>query len=180
MRTIAKNFAVVVGAIGLTLAFTIPNRIARAQDQNQDADAPAVSSRPDSGGPPLVTSGCWQGDVFNDAQGDGTITFVFKIKNGKILKSGSTYLIDYTSEGLMEMGAISGKVTSTMFRWKGPAVGNQGSQCAVAGIGIPVAGASFLDGRYQYNGKCTEVSGPHNPFTGGGMGKLVFKGPTCP
>ncbi|MGH7924840.1 MAG: hypothetical protein ACREQH_09665 [Candidatus Binatus sp.] len=178
MRTIAGNLAMLAGAIVLSLSFNPSPQIALAQDQNQDTDADGVSSDPDTAGPPVVTPGCWQGDVFNDAQGSGTITFFFVIKHKKIVKSGSTYDIEY-DEGLSESGPIKGKVNSKMFKWKGPAVGNQNSQCAVSGLGSPVEGTDFLDGSYRYNGKCTEVSGPHNPFTGGSMGKLVFLGPTC-
>jgi hypothetical protein len=140
---------------------------ARAQDDTND------------GAPRVVTSGCWQGNVFNDAQGTGTITFFFEIsKSGKVAKSGSTYVINY-DEGLTEMASISGKVTSTQFSFKGKAVGNQGSKCTISGKASPVQGETFLDGSYRYTGKCTEVSGPNNPFTGGDIGKLEFVGPNC-
>lgn len=179
MRLIAKDLTIVAGALALMLAFNAPAHTVRAQDQISDDDAQDVSADPNTAGPPVVTAGCWQGEVFNDAQGDGTITFFFKIKHRKILKSGSTYHIEYTSEGLSESGPISGKVNAKLFKWKGPAVGNKNSQCSVSGVGSPVASTNFLDGNYTYKGKCTEVSGPHNPFTGGSMGKLVFVGPTC-
>jgi hypothetical protein len=179
MRVTSKKLTILAGAVALTLAFNAPAQIACAQDQTQDTDAPDVSSDPNTASSPVIIAGCWQGEVFNDAQGDGTITFFFKIKHGKILKSASSYDIEYTSEGLSESGPISGKVNSKLFKWKGPAVGNQNSQCSVSGVGSPVAGTNFLDGNYTYKGRCTEVAGPHNPFTGGGMGKLVFLGPTC-
>lgn len=177
MRTLAGRLVTLAAASAIVLALDASTQIARAQEQAPNANAHAIFAVPNTSGPPVVTNGCWQGNVFNDAQGSGTITFFFKIKGKKIVKP-STYDIEYTSEGLTESGPIKGKVTSTKFQWKGPAVGNQGSQCKVFGSGAPT-GSGFLDGSYTYTGKCTEVSGPHNPFTGGDMGKLVFTGPTC-
>ena len=131
-------------------------------------------------GPGVVGNGCWQGNVLNDAQGTGTIAFIFEIsKNKKFVKSGSMYVIHY-DEGLTEMAPISGKVTSARFTFKGKAIGNQMSKCTISGTVTPVQGETFLDGSYRYTGKCTEVSGPFNPFTGGSIGKLEFVGPTCP
>jgi hypothetical protein len=179
MGAIAKQLVLLAGIIVLTMAVATPTRIARAQSQGSDAAADGVTSDPDTKGPPVITSGCYQGDVFNDAQGTGSITFFFHLSSaGKILKKDSTYDIEYTSEGLTESGPISGKATATQFKWKGPAVGNQGSQCRVAGIMHP-SGQSSLTGNYIYSGKCREISGPHNPFTGGSMSSLVFTGPTC-
>src|SRR5215469_1738332 len=145
--------------------------MARAQDD--------VQGEMKNSGPGVVTDGCYQGNVFNDAQGTGTIFLMLEIKNGKLVKSGSTYVINY-DEGLTEMAPISGRVTSTQFTFKGKAVGNQGSKCKISGKATPVMGETFLDGSYRYTGKCTEVSGPHNPFTGGSIGKLEFVGATCP
>ena len=155
------------------VAFSIPRAVHAQMDSTEE-------SSPDTNGPAVVSNGCWQGMVFNDAQGTGTITFIFEIsKSHKIVKSGSMYVIHY-DEGLTEMSPISGKVTATQFKWKGKAVGNQGSKCAISGLGSPVSNETFLDGNYRYTGKCTEVSGPHNPFTGGSFSKLEFLGPTCP
>ena len=166
---------IVAGTTAMVLAIlvlVIPRPV-RAQTDSPDASSPPTS------GPPVVTSGCYQGMVFNDAQGTGTISFLFEIKKNKIIKSGSMYIINY-DEGLNEMSPISGKVNSTQFKWKGKAVGNQSSQCAIAGVGHAVSNAAFLDGSYTYAGKCTEVSNPHNPFTGGDFSKLEFVGATCP
>ena len=178
MDSIAKRLVALAGVLVLTLAIDTPTRIARAQSPDSDATADGAISEPDTKGPPVIISGCYQGNVFNDAQGDGTVTFFFHLNSvGKILKADSTYDIEY-DEGLSESGPISGKANATQFKWKGPAVGNQGSQCRVAGIMRP-AGQGSLVGSYIYSGKCREVSGPHNPFTGGSMSKLVFVGASC-
>lgn len=178
MSSIAKRLVLLAFVLVLTLAIDTPTRIARAQSPGADAVADGATSEPDTKGPPVIVSGCYQGNVFNDAQGTGTITFFFHLSSaGKILKADSTYDIEY-DEGLTESGPISGKANATQFKWKGPAVGNQGSQCKVAGIMRP-AGQGSLNGNYIYSGKCREVAGPHNPFTGGSMSKLVFTGPVC-
>jgi hypothetical protein len=160
-----------MAAMVLTFVALAMPRAVRAQTDSIEASSPDTAA---------VSNGCWQGMVFNDAQGIGTITFIFEIsKSHKIVKSGSMYVINY-DEGLTEMSPISGKVTATQFKWKGKAIGNQGSKCAISGLGSAQNGVNFLDGNYRYTGKCTEISGPHNPFTGGSFSKLEFLGPTCP
>ena len=78
----------------------------------QDAADEDVSAQPNAVVPNIA--GCWQGTAFNDSQGNTSILFFFAQKKNKISKKNST--IDLEANVLIH-GPISGKVTSTHFRF---------------------------------------------------------------
>jgi hypothetical protein len=156
-----------VGA-GLLAAVLLVSRagFTFAQDVS-DGDANMVE-QPDSMVPDL--SGCWQGNAFNDSQGNTSILFFFKQKKNKIQKKGSTFDL----EGAVHVnGPISGTVKATQFTFKGPVTGT-GFACHIKGTGF-FQTDNTLTGNYRYSGPCFD-----NQFTSGSFSKVKFLGATCP
>ncbi len=149
-------------AIALTLA---PAGFAIAQDAN-DADA---TEQTEAKVPNI--SGCWQGNAFNDSQGNTLITFFFGQKKNKLSKKQSTFDL---GGSVSVHGPISGAVKATKFKFKGPVAGTGFDPRTIKGIGFFQSDNS-LSGNYQYAGKCFE-----NQFTGGDFSKVIFLGATCP
>ena len=131
----------------------------------QDAGNEDVSQLPDVTVPNV--SGCWQGDAFNDSQGNTSILFVFQQTKNKINKKHSS--IDLQSASHVH-GNISGTVKPTQFSFSGKV----GSGCNIKGTAF-IQKDGTLTGNYHYAGKCFE-----NGFTGGEFSKVKLLGPSCP
>lgn len=138
--------------------------LAVAQDANDE----------DVSAPPKVPniSGCWQGNAFNDSQGNTSILFFFKQTGGNVInKKHSTVNV----EGNVSIhGPISGIVKATKFRFSGPVAGTGFNPCTIKGKGFFQMDGS-ISGNYHYAGNCFE-----NQFTGGDFSKVEFLGATCP
>lgn len=149
-------------AIALTLA---PAGLALAQDAN-DADATEQTAA-------MVPnlSGCWQGNAFNDSQGNTLITFFFGQKKNRLSKKQSTFDL---GGSVSVHGPISGKVKATQFKFHGKVTGTGFDPCIIKGTGFFQSDNS-LTGNYNYAGKCFE-----NQFTGGDFSEVIFLGATCP
>ena len=145
----------------LTLA---PAGFALAQDAT-DAD---VSQQPDTTVPNI--SGCWQGNAFNDSQGNTSILFVFKQSKNKINKKQSTFDLQ---SAVHVHGNIAGTVKATQFKFHGK-VDVGGDQCNIKGTGF-FQNDGTLTGSYRYSGQCFE-----HQFTSGSFSKVMLLGPTCP
>jgi len=133
--------------------------------RSQDADDADVSQQPEMSVPNL--SGCWQGNAFNDSQGNTLILFVFGQKKNKISKKQSS--VDLQSATHVH-GAIAGTVKPTQFTFHGKVF----TGCNIKGTGFFQSDGS-LSGSYRYFGVCFE-----HQFTGGDFSKVVLLGPTCP
>ena len=134
----------------------------------QDADGEDVPEQADAAVQNI--SGCWQGNAFNDSQGETSILFFFAQTRNKIGKKHSTFDL----EGSVSLhGPISGKVKATKFTFKGPVAGTGFNPCTIKGTGFFQTDGS-LDGNYRYAGNCAE-----HQFSGGEFSKVVFLGATC-
>jgi len=131
----------------------------------QDANDEDVSQLPDTTVPNV--SGCWQGNAFNDSQGNTSILFVFLQTKNKIGKKHST--IDLQPATHVH-GHISGTVKATQFSFHGKV----GSGCNIKGTAF-IQNDGSLTGNYHYAGICFE-----HQFTGGSFSKVILLGPTCP
>lgn len=152
------------GLLATVLFVTHPG-FAFAQDVSDD-EADVVEE------PDIVPnlSGCWQGNAFNDSQGNTSILFFFQQKKNKIQKKGSTFDLQ---SAVHVNGPISGKVTATQFTFKGPVTGT-GFSCHIKGTGF-FQPDNTLTGNYRYSGPCFD-----NQFTSGSFSKVTFLGATCP
>ena len=131
----------------------------------QDANDEDLSQQPDVTVPNV--SGCWQGNAFNDSQGNTSILFVFQQTKNKITKKHSSIDLQPASH---VHGNISGTVKATQFNFHGKV----GSGCNIKGTAF-IQTDGTLSGNYHYAGKCFE-----NGFTGGDFSKVTLLGPTCP
>ena len=160
MDYFSRTLSVLASVLLATVVILAPARFALAQDANDD-----TSQQPDVTVPNI--SGCWQGDAFNDSQGNTSILFVFAQKKNKISKKHS--ILDL--EGAVSVhGPIIGKVTATQFTFHG----HMANGCNIKGQGFFQNDGS-LTGNYHYVGKCFEMQ-----FTGGDFSKVILLGPTCP
>jgi hypothetical protein len=164
MDSISKAFALLaLGSLAILLILA-PAGFAFAQGANDEV----VSEQP-----PTIPniSGCWQGNAFNDSQGNTSILFFFAQKKGSLQKKHST--IDL--EGTVSVhGPISGTVKATKFKFKSPVAGTGFNPCTIKGTGFFQMDGS-LSGNYSYVGNCFE-----HQFTGGDFSKVEFLGATCP
>jgi hypothetical protein len=135
----------------------------------QDANAENASAQPATTVPNI--SGCWQGNAFNDSQGNTSILFVFAQKKNKISKKHSTFDLE---SAVHVHGPIAGKVKSDRFTFHGHVTGTGSNVCNIKGTGFFQMDGS-LTGNYRYSGQCFE-----HQFTSGDFSKVIFLGPTCP
>jgi len=160
MNHFSKTLSLLASGLLGTVLILTPSGFALAQDAN-DED---VSQVPDVTVPNV--SGCWQGNAFNDSQGNTSILFVFQQTKNKIKKNSS---IDLQPASHVH-GNISGTVKPTQFSFHGKV----GSGCNIKGTAF-IQNDGTLSGNYHYAGKCFE-----NGFTGGDFSKVTLVGPTCP
>ena len=164
MNYLSRAFSVIASALLVTLLILAPTGFALAQDAT-DED---MSQQPDTTVPNI--SGCWQGNAFNDSQGNTSILFVFKQSKNKINKKQSTFDLQ---SAVHVHGNIAGTVKATQFKFHGK-VDVGGGQCNVKGTGF-FQNDGTLTGSYRYSGQCFE-----HQFTSGSFSKVMLLGPTCP
>ena len=164
MNYLSRAFSVIASALLVTLLILAPTGFALAQDANDDD----ISQQPDTTVPNI--SGCWQGNAFNDSQGNTSILFVFKQSKNKINKKQSTFDLQ---SAVHVHGNIAGTVKATQFKFHGK-VDVGGGQCNVKGTGF-FQNDGTLTGSYRYSGQCFE-----HQFTSGSFSKVMLLGPTCP
>ena len=164
MNYLSRAFSVIASALLVTLLILAPTGFALAQDAT-DED---VSQQPDTTVPNI--SGCWQGNAFNDSQGNTSILFVFKQSKNKINKKQSTFDLQ---SAVHVHGNIAGTVKATQFKFHGK-VDVGGDQCNIKGTGF-FQNDGTLTGSYRYSGQCFE-----HQFTSGSFSKVMLLGPTCP
>jgi hypothetical protein len=160
MNHFSKTLSLLASGLAAVVLILALQGFAHAQDAN-DED---VSQVPDVTVPNV--SGCWQGNAFNDSQGNTSILFVFQQTKNKIKKNSS---IDLQPASHVH-GNISGTVKPTQFSFHGKVA----SGCNIKGTGF-IQKDGTLSGNYHYAGKCFE-----NGFTGGDFSKVTLLGPTCP
>src|SRR5260221_8388741 len=161
MNYFLRTFSLVASALLATVLILAPTGFALAQDATDEDAVPASKVIvPD-------ISGCWQGNAFNDSQGNTSILFFFKQSGNKITMPNST--LDLES-AVSVHGPIKGKVKLTTFKFHG----HMANGCNIKGHGSFQSDNS-LTGGYSYVGACFE-----NQFTGGSFSKVVFLGATCP
>ena len=161
MNLWSKTLSALASGLLAVVLILAPQGFAHAQDAN-DED---VSQLPDTTVPNV--SGCWQGNAFNDSQGNTSILFVFQQTKNKIGKKHST--IDLQPATHVH-GHISGTVKATQFSFHGKV----GSGCNIKGTAF-IQNDGSLTGNYHYAGICFE-----HQFTGGSFSKVILLGPTCP
>ena len=161
MNHLSKTLSLLASGLLAVVLILALHGFARAQDAN-DED---ISQLPDVTVPNV--SGCWQGNAFNDSQGNTSILFVFQQTKNKIGKKHSSIDLQPASH---VHGHISGTVKATQFNFHGKV----GSGCNIKGTAFIQSDGS-LSGNYHYAGKCFE-----NGFTGGDFSKVILLGPTCP
>ena len=166
MGVFGRALSLIGAGLFATVLFVTHPGFASAQDES-DGDAEVVE-QPDVTVPDL--SGCWQGDAFNDSQGNTSIIFFFVQKKNKIKKSASSFDLQ---SAVPVHGAISGTVKATQFKFKGPVTGT-GFACHIKGTGF-FQTDNTLTGSYRYSGPCFD-----NQFTSGSFSKVTFLGATCP
>jgi len=159
-----RTFSVLASGLLATVLILAPAGFARAQDANDDDS----SQQPDTTVPNI--SGCWQGNAFNDSQGNTSILFVFAQAKNKINKKHSTFDLQ---SAVHVHGNIAGTVKPTQFKFHGK-VDVGGGGCNIKGTGF-FQNDGTLTGNYRYSGKCFE-----NGFTSGDFSKVILLGPTCP
>jgi len=149
-------------ASSLLAAFLILAPYGYAQAQDEDA----ISQLPDTSVPNIA--GCWQGNAFNDSQGETSILFFFQQSGKKINKKHSTIDLE---PAVSTQGPIMGKVSPANFRFKG----QMSNGCGINGNGF-FQNDGTLDGTYHYSGaKCIDKG-----ITGGEFSKVMFLGASCP
>ncbi len=131
----------------------------------QDSSSAGVSQQPDKNGPNIA--GCWQGNAFNDSQGNTSIQFFFQQTGKKLSKKHSTLDIE---PAVSVHGPIIGKVSSAKFTFHG----HMANGCNIKGHGTFQTPTS-LEGGYSYVGKCYEMG-----FTSGEFSSVTRLGATCP
>ena len=161
MKCFSKTLSILGSGLLAGIFVLAPYGFALAQDAN-DED---LSQQPDVTVPNV--SGCWQGNAFNDSQGNTSILFVFQQTKNKIGKKHST--IDLQPATHVH-GHISGTVKATQFSFHGKV----GSGCNIKGTAF-IQNDGSLTGSYHYAGICFE-----HQFTGGSFSKVILLGPTCP
>ena len=160
MDYFSKTLSVLASLLLATVLILAPAGFALAQDANdEDASVEPKVLVPD-------LSGCWQGNAFNDSQGNTSILFFFQQKGKKINKKHS--ILDLESATSVT-GPIIGKVKSTQFTFHG----HMANGCNIKGTGFFQEDDS-LTGNYHYVGQCFE-----HQFTGGDFSKVVFVGASC-
>ena len=164
MNYFSRAFCPLASALLVTLLILAPAGFALAQDATDDD----TSQQPDTTVPNI--SGCWQGNAFNDSQGNTSILFVFKQIKNKINKKQSTFDLQ---SAVHVHGNIAGTVKATQFKFHGK-VDVGGDQCNIKGTGFFQSDGS-LTGGYRYSGQCFE-----HQFTSGSFSKVMLLGPTCP
>jgi hypothetical protein len=173
MNHFSKTLSLLASGLLGTVLILAPAGFALAQDA-ADEDASqherscnsfSIKCGPEVAVPNL--SGCWQGNAFNDSQGNTSILFVFGQTKNKINKKLSSIDLQPASH---VHGNISGTVKPTQFSFHGKVA----SGCNIKGTGF-IQKDGTLSGNYHYAGKCFE-----NGFTGGDFSKVTLLGPTCP
>ena len=159
-----RTLSVLASGLLATVLILAPAGLALAQDANDDDS----SQQPDTTVPNI--SGCWQGNAFNDSQGNTSILFVFKQSKNKIKKKQSTFDLQ---SAVHVHGNIAGTVKATQFKFHGK-VDVGGDQCNIKGTGF-FQNDGTLTGSYRYSGQCFE-----HQFTSGSFSKVMLLGPTCP
>lgn len=161
MDSLSRALSLLAPGLLATVLVLAPAGLTLAQDANdEDASQEAEAAVPN-------ISGCWQGDAFNDSQGNTGILFVFAQTKNKISKKHST--LDLES-AVPVHGPIAGTVKPTQLTFHGRVA----SGCNIKGTGFFQNDGS-ISGNYHYFGKCFE-----HGFTGGDFSKVVLLGPTCP
>jgi len=143
-----------------------PARFAFAQDATDEG----LNSEDPADQPKVLVpdiAGCWQGDAFNDSQGNTSILVFFEQAKNKIKKKQSSLAL---GSAVSVTGHISGTIKLTQFSFHGKV----GKGCNIKGTGFFQSDNS-LSGNYHYSGVCFE-----HQFTGGDFSKVVFLGATCP
>ena len=156
-----RTISVLASGLLATVLILAPAGLALAQDANDDDS----SQQPDTTVPNI--SGCWQGNAFNDSQGNTSILFVFQQTKNKISKKHST--IDLQPATHVH-GNISGTVKAAQFNFHGKVA----KGCNIKGTAF-IQNDGSLTGNYRYTGACFE-----HQFTGGDFSKVILLGPTCP
>jgi hypothetical protein len=157
---LAKTLVVMV-CTGLLSAGMIGSaRHAYAQDAEEidqnagawSADGAGSADQSTHKPPPLHLAGCWSGDVQDDFEGAGTITFNNFVQSGKKLRNRSRYEFYWNSQNYAH-GPMKGSVSSTGFKFNG----NAGKGCLVSGSGT--GDTSEITGTYKFVGSCTTYFG---------------------
>jgi hypothetical protein len=165
MDYFSRALSVLASVLLASVPILGPARFAFAQD----ADDEGVNSEDLTQQPKVLVpdiAGCWQGDAFNDSQGNTSISFFFGQAKNKIKKKQSS--LDLES-AVPVTGHISGTIKLTQFTFHGKVA--KGSN--IKGTGFFQSDNS-LTGNYHYTGLCFE-----HQFTGGDFSKVVFIGATC-
>jgi hypothetical protein len=149
-----------------TVLILAPAGFALAQDANDEGANSEDLTQPQKVLVPNI-AGCWQGNAFNDSQGNTSILFFFGQVKNKIKKKKSS--LDLES-AVPVTGNISGTIKLTQFSFHGKV----GTGCNIFGTGFFQSDNS-LTGNYHYSGVCIE-----HQFAGGEFSKVIFLGATCP
>ena len=166
MEKSSRSWSLVAAGLFAAVLMTAAAGIAFAQDAN-DQDVPEQSTAQVQN-----ISGCWQGNAFNDSQGNTLITFFFAQQRNKLAKKHST--LDLES-AVSVHGPIAGKVKTDHFTFHGHvAAAGAANGCNIKGKGFFQTDGS-LSGSYSYVGTCFE-----HQFTGGEFSQVTFLGATCP
>jgi len=162
MDYFTRTLSVLAPSLLATVLILAPAGFAHGQDTN-DED---VSQQPDTSVPNIA--GCWQGNAFNDSQGETGILFFFQQTGKKLSKKHSTIDLE---PAVSTHGPIMGKVLRTKFRFRG----QMSNGCGINGIGS-FENDGTLSGTYHYSGaKCIDKG-----ITGGEFSKVTFLGASCP
>jgi hypothetical protein len=166
MDYFSRALSVLASVLLATVLILGPARFALAQDATDEG-----ANSEDSTAQPKVLvpdiAGCWQGNAFNDSQGNTSITFFFQQTKNKISKKHS--VLDLES-AVSVHGPIIGKISLTQFIFHG----HMANGCNIKGHGS-FQNDNSITGGYTYVGKCFE-----HQFTGGSFSQVVFQGATCP
>ncbi len=162
MNYFTRTLSVLASSLLAAFLIVAPYGAASAQDSNDEDE----SQQPDTSVPNIA--GCWQGNAFNDSQGETSILFFFQQAGKKLDKKHSTIDLE---PAVSTQGPIMGKVLRTKFRFKG----KMSNGCGINGNGF-FQDDGTLDGTYHYSGpKCIDKG-----ITGGEFSKVTFLGASCP
>jgi hypothetical protein len=158
---LAKTLAIVACA-GLLSAGVIGSaRHAYAQDATETDQTEGawsaggtgsadIASSPESKGPPLIISGCWDGDVEDAGDGTGSATFAFvQSSNGKDLVNGTHFDFEW-SDQTFARGNMKGTVSANGIKFHG----NAGRGCPMNGTATGTTSA--LTGKVKFGGQCAK------------------------
>jgi hypothetical protein len=99
---------------------------------------------------PLLSSGCWSGDIGQNISQNDTSTFNFVVDGDKIQPT-STFVFSFNNGDIMVGGTMKGSATADGFTIKG----NAGKGCKLKASGkLGGGGSTFINGEYKFTGKC--------------------------